>query len=542
MSGSLAVDAPLSLLDALWVSGDDEHAHFASLLDSALHVPCLNALAEPIKHESLCSYRGIVQHTLGAEMYIGAYAERDELGRSTLKSSKYKEEIRPSRPECVLDMDSLAHGQGLMRERLPVVLGTVPGLSMWASSQSLEQGSPHDPCAPSSAKRLAMDDGSGIPRVGSSLQFTDTVPQCLVKLYDMDWDELRLNDVLEVVGVYYSPLSSEQMYVDEQERDFESDGFMQDASSLFCGIPTLHCVAMRRLGSAFPIIRAPPFLHPFLSTTPLALPATMNSQRVSAIRASLKRRLVRCLRGDELAAEYTLLACLSKVYGTRPEACPLGVLSLGLAGVPKSTAGDSLVNELLNVLSSVLPRLVAMDAVTDATAMVPHFNADSGLFSVSSLHMAAGTMLCVDERGVRPGEPVPQAVREAAPYLSSVVERLSLPLRSEFCAVYLPMDVSVLVISDSSSLFAPVVRCTWTPNAQVSSQGGDEELSLDSDMRLWWAFTRQLSVVMAAQTVLLAENDFVNARQIDSRLTAEDFHIWLSVARMIAVSYGMSIL
>jgi hypothetical protein len=45
---------------------------------------------------------------------------------------------------------------------------------------------------------------------------------------------------------------------------------------------------------------------------------------------------------------------------------------------------------------------------------------------------------------------------------------------------------------------------------------------------------------MSNDVIDLIENTFVDARQADPTLSADDFHRWLLVARLLAISYGSS--
>jgi hypothetical protein len=123
-----------------------------------------------------------------------------------------------------------------------------------------------------------------------------------------------------------------------------------------------------------------------------------------------------------------------------------------------------------------------------------------------------------------------------------VVEKLILPFQSQFCSVDFPLDVCALVLSTTETILGAQLKCPWEPLAGNADQDGvfllSDLASLLPELRLWWATVRQRSVVMSQEAIALAENDFVNLRQVDSRLTAEDFHSWLAVGRLVAVACG----
>jgi hypothetical protein len=64
------------------------------------------------------------------------------------------------------------------------------------------------------------------------------------------------------------------------------------------------------------------------------------------------------------------------------------------------------------------------------------------------------------------------------------------------------------------------------------------------EARMWWATTRHAAqtqqVSMDSHMTKHVEDDFVKSRQNDPSLTSSDFHAWLTVARLLALSYGES--
>ena len=56
--------------------------------------------------------------------------------------------------------------------------------------------------------------------------------------------------------------------------------------------------------------------------------------------------------------------------------------------------------------------------------------------------------------------------------------------------------------------------------------------------RMWWATVRLLDVTMCDDVAAQGIESFAQARQSDLRLAQNDFHQWLTVCRLIAVSEG----
>ena len=56
--------------------------------------------------------------------------------------------------------------------------------------------------------------------------------------------------------------------------------------------------------------------------------------------------------------------------------------------------------------------------------------------------------------------------------------------------------------------------------------------------RQWWATVRETDVIMNETVAIAGIESFAAARQTDTRLTQSDFHRWLTISRLIAVSEG----
>jgi hypothetical protein len=117
---------------------------------------------------------------------------------------------------------------------------------------------------------------------------------------------------------------------------------------------------------------------------------------------------------------------------------------------------------------------------------------------------------------------------------------MSLPFKSAYFSVDLPLDLNVLVVSSNVSALSCMITCPWHQDeAHVEhTMTATDVLTALPSLRMWWASVRHCTATLTDETIAIAENDFVNARQVDSRLTSDDFNIWLSLARLVAVSYG----
>ena len=67
---------------------------------------------------------------------------------------------------------------------------------------------------------------------------------------------------------------------------------------------------------------------------------------------------------------------------------------------------------------------------------------------------------------------------------------------------------------------------------------GESDEVWKSRARQWWATVRENDVVMKEEVAISGIESFATARQTDTRLTQADFHRWLTISRLIAISEG----
>lgn len=144
-----------------------------------------------------------------------------------------------------------------------------------------------------------------------------------------------------------------------------------------CSIaPRIHCITFRRLGSSFPL------LYPVHNRSCNVINTNTNANTIAPSSSSSKyssslwetrqpphiecaqhittkewvvKRIAQALCGDTLAAEYVVLAVLSRLYSREDGSLLLGSLSLSLCGCLQ---GDERVSALKAVLSEIVPLCV----------------------------------------------------------------------------------------------------------------------------------------------------------------------------------------
>jgi hypothetical protein len=262
--------------------------------------------------------------------------------------------------------------------------------------------------------------------------------------------------------------------------------------------------------------------------------------------------LTAALGGDATAAEYLLLALLSRVV-SRTETVLLGCFPLVISGLQQNDGHK--IGRLQHILSRFVPRCVTFGADIDTlnrTTVQPQKDYDLNRITPSPLQVGSGTVLLVDETRLEEGKLTENGVRSASA-LRNLALNQTLSVSFTYCEVSVPLDSPLIFFTSSSrsSLYATqeTARVHLAPadDAKMSvaeQEQGDEEPESEQgsvewqDLKAWWAALRLQDVSMDADTIQAAEDDFVSARQSDDTLTLADFHSWLTVARLLALSLG----
>lgn len=208
----------------------------------------------------------------------------------------------------------------------------------------------------------------------------------------------RLNEAVDVLAVLcYTPAGVPAMGPPEGEQVDEEEAAMEQ---LLLGLePRLHILLW---APAPALVPTPAAFHdpaPFLLPTPTtnADNVTANDPPVPAVRAALLAHLTAALDGDALAAEYLLLALISRVRLRTPTGDVVGPLPLNLSRATPETAARvaSLVGRLCprsRVLTVDLPTL------DDPKAFIPRKDpARLNVLETTPLQVCPGTALVLDE-------------------------------------------------------------------------------------------------------------------------------------------------
>ncbi|KAF6143113.1 hypothetical protein GIB67_041181 [Kingdonia uniflora] len=515
--------------------------------DHISQVPILDPLnISRIQPNSLVRFRGMVQDMLTNEFYVGAF--KDGLSWRTNKFS----DVSP------FPMGSSSETRIWERRLLYCV--PVPGQNSWAMESSSELVT--TPCkdlisqhgekrqreddtaatthmvldselqgSPLGSKRMRED---GFPGQSSSLQdliTTDAFSKqrevpgfdpkslpCLVKVYDSQESDLKLNDVFEFIGVFtYDPEFPVPM---DSSDALDEDALVQLPPS---NVPCLHCIVHRKLAT-----------HDFISKSTVieAMPSL-----IRGIRESLLGYLTTVLGNDCLAAQCILLHLLSQVHA-RVDSAALGKLSVNLTGFVQeslSVFGNQL-NVAIQNLMPISQTISLTIGYLNTASLSPKKDYETNRLVTGVLQLAEGTHLTVDETPLDVGTLDSTGVKNVE-LLKNLMELQKVEYDFEYYKIDMSADVQMLILSEGKSNILPAdLVLPFRPSGIGSSVNAETEAL--QTWRWYLATLKTLPHDIDLDMQKVIEDDLVAARQEDRNLGSQDFSRLLTIARLLTVSFG----
>ncbi|KAI4306546.1 hypothetical protein L6164_029816 [Bauhinia variegata] len=501
-----------------------------------------------IQPNALVRFRGMIQDMLGNEFYVGAYEDG-----SKWRTNKFMDVSQ-------FPMNSSADMRIWERRLLYCV--PVPGQNAWTeiSSEAVanhcmdwasrqrekRRRSDNEPTEcfdmtasgdelPDSLNTKKMRDdqhpspasefGGGVTEGTSSSTGVVSGPNgnalpCLVKIYDSPESDLKLNDVFEFVGVL---TSNQEPHVD---KDFElSNGFCEDPSLQFRSdkVPLLHCFVYRKLTA-----------QDFLKNSPTIEP---KPHLIREIREGLLRHLTAILGNDDIAAHFTLLHLLSRVHA-RVDTIAVGKLSLNLTSFSKETM-SIYGNQLSVTVKDLLPFTHCIPLTVEylnSTSLAPRKDYDTNRLTTGVLQLPEGSHVIVDETKLEAGTLNSVGV-ENTRLLKDLMQLQKVEYDFKYYKMEMAADVQLLILSEGKSNILPAdVVVPFHPSVVTSFESVTAEA-----LEAWrWYLTtvRLLPHTIELEIQKVVENDLVAARQADRSLSPNDFSRWLTMGRLISLSFG----
>ncbi|WMV33685.1 hypothetical protein MTR67_027070 [Solanum verrucosum] len=479
-------------------------------------VPVLNPSSiARLKSNTLVRFRGMIQDMLGNELYVGMYKDGE-----TWRTNKFGDFFQfPMATGSSPDMR--------VWERRLLYCVPVPGQNSWIEYSSESLLNPISiSSSPQREKRhreddTAMDDidmqvtneevqastsnkkmrEDGITSNSSNLGDTPTADigsatsvlpyfdrnslPCLVKIYDSPESDLKLNDVFEFIGVLtFDPEFSVDKNVDNDILGYLGDDDTQTQMPP-TKVPRLHCLIHKKLSN-----------QDFISGSPtLEVHARVDSTAVGKLSLNLT-----CFNKETLS-----------VYGLR--------LNLALKNLLPFTHCVPLTVDYLNKIP-----------------LAPKKNYQTNRLASGILQLAEGSHLTIDETQLQEGRLNPIGL-ENARVLQSLLEHQKVEYDFTYYKMDMPADIQLLVLSEGKSNILPAdLVLPFRPLSVDAAQ--DVEIEVLQSWRWYLATMRSLSHSITQEMQKVVEDDLVAARQADRSLGSLDFSRFLTMGRLVSLSFG----
>lgn len=302
-------------------------------------------------------------------------------------------------------------------------------------------------------------------------------------------------------------------------------------------VPRIHCIAYKKTHSVH---------QAFADESKISVVKNV----LPTLRSTIVSYIAQTFHCDQLVGQYVLLHMLSRIY-SRVGSMNLGKLVLNITRCPSGQPDFSSKVELM--FSSILPAIFLLKlSPTNLSRMRfgPRKDFSTNKLNSGILQLAQGTHLIVDENALDQGEIREQALLNMQ-LLQAVINQSIVSYDFVYNRVELPTDLNICILSEGRSIFKLGVDCT-VPMVSVdmtqSIQLSDDQLQL---IRQYLSIVNSLNAgylssgeaySISANVAKAAESDFVEARNggahPDTSITADDFHRWLSLARLVTLSHG----
>ena len=405
------------------------------------------------------------------------------------------------------------------------------------------------------------------------VQTTDEFPPgaVMVYLYTAD-DSVKLNEVIEVVGILSRTPELAAIHLEHAATvaATAADGHQHLPESLLdeemlaahpptSKVPRIHTILVNKETSPYPknvLSSAIPAASQEEKTTTASASAFSIAQVQELVAAGRSRTLgflSMVLGGDNLAAEYLLLQLVASVQRRERETV-LGVSSLNLTGCPDkeisatlnglSPLGSAISSAISALTPRCLPLPLSLETLNGAS-WIPRRGGDAIRMSSGLLQIASGTQIIADETVMLGGQLNEFGLRNLAA-LQGIMLQQKIAYNFDVFTLDQLTDAPVTVLSSARTMLKGVhevvvpLKCT----APVAADGAAVEAAIAGGdvmpLRAYIAAAKSVAKEFSIPEAIAVqvEKELTDAKQKDSSLTGEDFHQFLQMARLLAVSYG----
>ncbi|KAN0011848.1 hypothetical protein ACTFIU_007419 [Dictyostelium citrinum] len=408
----------------------------------------------------------------------------------------------------------------------------------------------------------------------------------IVNIYDDDvvLDEnnkpvtFKINEIIEFIGVVakFDPTLQHQSFASSSSNQIEDETPIIDLMSMLdvdeistipdTLIPQFHAITYRYLD---------PYqlnhLNPFSTTNSATINSnttinnenninnnnsnSLNNNNNKNIREELIK-FIKLFIVDELLSEYLLFHLISKVYSFTTGLC-IGNFSMNIS-IPNDKEFQrlpELIERLYEILLARSYRFsMSLDNLNDMD-VVPYKDYDRNRIVSGLLQLPKGTNLILDETLLAEGKLESQGIK-----VLNALNTLSIQQKVEYDFKYHPIeiqtDLPTISISFGKSLIKGTTQISIDKsiklptideiNLKMNQQNGiynDDHLN---QFRNYINYCKNLTFKISSpigdggesdDATRYIQEDFVKSRQLDPKMSTDVFHYWLTLSRLVALSY-----
>ncbi|ETW02514.1 hypothetical protein H310_06010 [Aphanomyces invadans] len=264
---------------------------------------------------------------------------------------------------------------------------------------------------------------------------------------------------------------------------------------------------------------------------------------VEEMRQSIVDYLATFLQGDVIAADFILLCLLSRVYQRSQATTPFGHFAVNLMFPnANSAAVASACAQLVKAIHGIVPIATTLNLTLESLNSASFFPRKD--YTIDYLHsgllqLPEGSAVVVDESNMITGQLSDRGTRNIQS-LMSLVENQTLTYDFQFYHTEFQQDVKFITLSKSKSILPTAVHIRHEgKQGNTSSSIASEDLL--QCFRLYIAVFRSLDVELGNDGAQTAEQWYVEERKVDKSIRADDLHRLVRVARLVALSFGTSV-
>lgn len=502
------------------------------------------------------------------EMYLEKYEVVHESG-SRVQNGKYRDTLVLKTGEKVnYDADGNVHG-----ERRSVFVISVPGVNDWVNEIertvykiSNDSGSvtrEEQTEGPASNKRSLDNDEEVMetdeqpplkkiespPKIGSEENGNGTgilsaeyllnspIPDrpskaCIIKIYQ-DFDSLALNTLVDVIGFLSVDPALDATFD-------EGDGFIEESERQATNpppslIPRLHAISVKKLDH----------INPHFELTA----QITEEQKPEEVFKDIRLALSQCLFEDTIAADYLIAHLISTIH-TRSSIHALGKLSINISNIPSQvlphfTASLYEIIEMLMPASHYFP--MTLENLNTNTQFVPKKDYKTNKLTSGILQLAPHTHLILDETRLQVGKLEATGV-DALKSIADLINAQRLKYNFQFYEIEFDTDVPVMILSEGKSMLPNDCQIPLKPATELALM--KETFAAVKHfmstrlgpMRKYLTSQRKAEFTVNPEDTDMIQNDFVEMRRLNDKITADDLHSLLVLSRLMGLARGQGVM